>query len=104
MSEVNPQAANEGQPPQNLHSWPKRHGPQARCATNRGHQLPADGNGLKTHEVGRVGPLAGVVAFVKVQALLGTVLVVVVREAVQHGVRDPGKPEQQSETKQNSTH
>jgi hypothetical protein len=29
-----------------------------------------------------------------VKSLLGTVLVVVVREAVQHGVCDPGKPEQ----------
>jgi hypothetical protein len=48
--------------------------------------------------------LARVVAFVQVKAPLGTVLVVVVREAVKHGVRDPGKPEQQCKTKQNSTH
>ena len=48
--------------------------------------------------------MAGVVAFVQVKALLSTVLVVVVREAVQHGVRDPGKPKQQGKTKQNSTH
>ena len=56
------------------------------------------------YEVGRIGPLAGIVALVQVKALLSTVLVVVVREAVQHGVRDPGKPEQQGKTKQNSAH
>jgi hypothetical protein len=31
-------------------------------------------------------------------------LVVVVRETVQNWVRNPGKPEQQGEAKQNSTH
>jgi hypothetical protein len=41
---------------------------------------------------------------VQVKVLFCTVLVVVVRETVKNWVRNPGKPEQQDEAKQNSTH
>jgi hypothetical protein len=41
---------------------------------------------------------------VKVLTLFDAVFVVVVRQAVKHGVRDPAEPEQKYPTKQNSTH